>query len=632
MQQTRGNRRRRKIALFFFCVLATLGPRVIFNARHLLAHGGAGAGGFRMSATTLSLSPQKLFHFHNVDIATFVLSSLILTNTDQIRMEILHILHKFKATVQHVAKHSPPLRTMLKPNAPTTMTSSSSTAGRSTRQRATDPALRVTLLGVAINLVLSVGKWIVGMASHSSALLADAGHSLSDLFSDFVTLFAVQVARLPPDDDHPYGHGKFEALGSLFLAMTLLATGVSVGAMSNKNLLQIMTTTSTTAGGASLPTAAAVAIPKPPALFMAALSIISKEWLFRITQVVGKRLNSQVLLANAWHHRSDAYSSVLALISIGLAMFVPGLVAADSFAGLLVAGMICMTGADILGESIKQLSDHNNEELVQQVTNIVQQSLSSAAVHVETVEQVRARQVGSQAMVDVKVTTTLEHATQSSAAATRRLEEAIRQDILSHASVAHVILDAEVRALPPPTATTMTTTTANTLPAVSLEKNTLSSPTKQPAVSTRTTTTTRSKEVEELIQKQASTIEGIVNVEAVAVHIESQQQQDVISVDVAIRVAKNTDSFSSSTSDNNNKNHLELSHAKEMASQLRTSLQDINDIDEVRVFLDLNDNHDYENGRDKNRSSSKSSTSPPINASVATATTNGSPQQRKQIL
>ena len=84
---------------------------------------------------------------------------------------------------------------------------------------------RVTVLGVVVNLLLSSGKFFVGLTCHSSALLADAGHSLSDLFSDFVTLYSVQLARLPPDDDHPYGHGKFEAIGSLFLALTLIGTG-----------------------------------------------------------------------------------------------------------------------------------------------------------------------------------------------------------------------------------------------------------------------------------------------------------------------------------------------------------------------------------------------------------------------
>ena len=130
---------------------------------------------------------------------------------------------------------------------------------------------------------------------------------------------------------HPYGHGKFEAVGSLFLALTLFATGLSVGASANGKLLEILQNS-----GAG----AAVTLPTWPALIMAFLSITSKEWLFRITRTVGEELNSQVVIANAWHHRSDAYSSVLALGSIFLAMTVPGMAAADAAAGLLVAYVI----------------------------------------------------------------------------------------------------------------------------------------------------------------------------------------------------------------------------------------------------------------------------------------------------
>jgi divalent metal cation (Fe/Co/Zn/Cd) transporter len=88
-----------------------------------------------------------------------------------------------------------------------------------------------------MNLVLSAGKFTVGVSCHSSALIVDVGHSLSDLFSDFVTLYSVQVASLPPDDDHPYGHGKFEAIGSLFLALTLIGTGIGVGAIAPSKII-----------------------------------------------------------------------------------------------------------------------------------------------------------------------------------------------------------------------------------------------------------------------------------------------------------------------------------------------------------------------------------------------------------
>lgn len=142
------------------------------------------------------------------------------------------------------------------------------------------------------------------IAFNSAVLVADAGHSLSDLLSDFITLWAVQVARLPADSDHPYGHGKFESVGSLFLSLTLIATGLSVGVWSYDKMLYVLGSQR----GASL--AAIVGqhvhevhskMPSWPALALAGLSIVSKEWLYRITKRVGESLNSQILIANAWY-------------------------------------------------------------------------------------------------------------------------------------------------------------------------------------------------------------------------------------------------------------------------------------------------------------------------------------------
>ena len=131
---------------------------------------------------------------------------------------------------------------------------------------------------------------------------------------------------------------------------------------------------------------AIIEIPSWPALALAALSIVSKEWLFQITKKVGDALNSQILVANAWHHRSDAFSSVLSLTSIAAAMSIPGLLIADSAAGLLVAGMICLTGFEILFESIKQLTDTSDKSLSMKIENI-----SSDVAGVLGVAQIRAR-------------------------------------------------------------------------------------------------------------------------------------------------------------------------------------------------------------------------------------------------
>lgn len=155
---------------------------------------------------------------------------------------------------------------------------------------------RVTLLGVWINLVLSASKLVGGVVFNSAVLVADAGHSLSDLFSDFITLWAVQVARIPADEDHPYGHGKFESIGSLFLSLTLILTGLGVGTWSYDKMKNVLLAQVVSASKESLK------LPSWPALLLAAFSIAAKEWLFRVTRRVGNAMNSQILIGKCVHN------------------------------------------------------------------------------------------------------------------------------------------------------------------------------------------------------------------------------------------------------------------------------------------------------------------------------------------
>lgn len=263
---------------------------------------------------------------------------------------------------------------------------------------------RVTLLGIFVNIILSISKFYGGIVFNSAVLVSDAGHSLSDLFSDFITLWAVQVARLPADDDHPYGHGKFESVGSLFLSLTLLITGAGVGSWSYDKMQAVIAATNgkifpdaTTVAG--LVGGAASKVPKKAALYFALVSILSKEWIFRVTRRVGLALNSQIIVANAWHHRSDAFSSFISLFSIGLAITFPQLVIMDSAAGIFVAGMICLTGTEILLESIKELTD--TEDVV------LKDQLKKAALEVKGVDGIgslRTRTVGSgSSLVDLTI-------------------------------------------------------------------------------------------------------------------------------------------------------------------------------------------------------------------------------------
>mmetsp|Transcript_14893 Transcript_14893/g.21059 ORF Transcript_14893/g.21059 Transcript_14893/m.21059 type:complete len:638 (+) Transcript_14893:168-2081(+) len=482
------HKRRRKIALFVFAAMAILGPPL---------------------ARTRTLG--------RADVAAFVVTSTCLTFFDAVRKEVKYAINKIKNFKDGILKHSTPI-----------------TAKYFFRNE--NAADRVTLLGGIINLVLSLGKFVVGVTCHSSALIADAGHSLSDLFSDFITLWAVQIGRLPPDDDHPYGHGKFEAVGSLFLALTLLGTGIAVGAESNRRLIEILSV-QTKYGFAAAQTLAGK-MPTFPALLMAGLSIVSKEWLYRITRNVGEEINSQVVIANAWHHRSDAYSSILALVSIGLAMFVPGLLAADSAAGIMVAGMICMTGAEIMSESIKQLTDTNNEDLVQKVTK-----LAANTEDVREVTRVRARQVGSSAIVDVEVSMDVDLA--SSAA--RAIEERIKSRIMSETN--GDVMDADVHAKSPP----------EVIFCPLLEATNI-----QPSAAE-----VESCVRDEILKKHPE----VSSVEGVTVHFEDTL---LVNVDVDIRM------------DDSTTPNTPISKVATLARDVRKSLEASASISKANIFLDLN--------------------------------------------
>lgn len=453
------------------------------------------------------------------DVVAFLLIAGVLAIFDSIRDETKALLSMGEKWRSSMIKHSMPL-------------------SADYFFRNDNAADRVTFLGAIVNVLLSAGKFVVGVGCHSSALIADAGHSLSDLFSDFVTLWAVQVARLPPDDDHPYGHGKFESVGSLFLSLTLLGTGLSVGASSYMKFLRVISV-QRAAGVAAA--AKLVDIPRWPALAMAAMSIISKEWLYRITRRVGEKLNSQVVIANAWHHRSDAYSSVLALISIGLAMAVPGFLAADPAAGMLVAGMIAMTGAEIMGESVKQLTDAVTDEEMVQKSELV----ASQDPDIEGVTRVRARQVGSRALVDVDVDVPPD----LSASAIRAIEERIRVRIVSEVDG---VLDAEVKAM---------------------EKDVVFCPLLTAIEDSNEQHHISATEVEEQARELLDAHPDVRSVQGVTVHY-----QDTVLVRVDANICVDPEST--------------VLQANALAAKLRGNLEASDDIDQANIFLDLNSEKD----------------------------------------
>ncbi len=272
-------------------------------------------------------------------------------------------------------------------------------------------ALSVTWLGLIANLLMAIAKGFVGIISHSSALIADAGHSFSDLLSDMVTLWAVRMAGIPKDENHPYGHGKFETVGSFFVALMLVFTGIGVA----WHVLNKMNSPE---------------VPETPALWMAAIAIVVKEALFHLTRMVGRRSGSRILLANAWHHRSDAISSVAALVGIAGANW--GIPMMDPIAGVLVAGLIVKAGIDIGYESLRELPDEIPEEEV-----IIELKKILADVEgVDHYHEMRARRMGPHLLVDLHI----EVDSMMSISAAHQVAERVRLRILDKIPAVNEVL------------------------------------------------------------------------------------------------------------------------------------------------------------------------------------------------
>ena len=204
---------------------------------------------------------------------------------------------------------------------------------------------KVTLKGSIVNLLLVCVKVAAGIAGHSAALVSDAVHSLSDLLTDFVVLAFVRVSGRPKDASHDYGHGKFETMASLLIGIFLAAAAIGIvvsGAVKLSSWLQ----------GEDIPA------PGRMALWAALLSIAAKELLFRYTDAQGRKLDSPALRANAWHHRSDALSSIGAAIGIGGALLLGDRwTVLDPLASIVIGAMLVKVAWDLLGPSFGELTD-----------------------------------------------------------------------------------------------------------------------------------------------------------------------------------------------------------------------------------------------------------------------------------
>ena len=177
---------------------------------------------------------------------------------------------------------------------------------------------RVTWTGAGVNAFLVVLKLAGGLLGNSQALVADAVHSVSDFVTDAVVLIGLSLGRRAPDESHHFGHGRIETLASALVGLSLIGVAIGLGWRAGQDIL---------AGGGSRPTWLAVVV--------AAVSVVAKEVLFQLTIRVGRRIHSPVVVANAWHHRSDALSSVAVLVGVGATLIRPDWHVLDAFAALL---------------------------------------------------------------------------------------------------------------------------------------------------------------------------------------------------------------------------------------------------------------------------------------------------------
>lgn len=246
---------------------------------------------------------------------------------------------------------------------------------------------RVTLVGLVVNLVLSLLKLAAGVVGRSGAMVADAVHSFSDLATDIVVIAFAGISAKPRDTNHDYGHGKYETLATIIISIALGVVGAGILINSIRGIRTVI-------DGGLLPRPGAVA------LVAAVVSIVVKEILYRYTVRAGRRLDSPSVVANAWHHRSDALSSLGTLVGIGCAFFLGDKWRiADPIAALVVAVFIFKVAFDLIRTGLGELLEQSlPEEVEKEILGIV-----AANPRVREPHNLRTRRIGAAIAIEVHV-------------------------------------------------------------------------------------------------------------------------------------------------------------------------------------------------------------------------------------
>ena len=243
---------------------------------------------------------------------------------------------------------------------------------------------KVTAVGSVVNIVLTFFKFVAGILGRSSAMVADAVHSLSDLVTDAIIFIFVKAASKPIDRDHEYGHGKFETLATMIVGCILILVGLGIMINGIKDCIAFFH------GDKG-------EHPRLIALIAAVLSIVLKEAVFRYTLIHGRKLDSPIMIANAWHHRSDAFSSIATLVGVAGAMFLGdnGLIL-DPLAAIFVSFYICKSGYEVVKPSIDELLE---KSLPHETEKEIRQILKSVS-GIEGVHKLKTRKIGNKIAIE----------------------------------------------------------------------------------------------------------------------------------------------------------------------------------------------------------------------------------------
>ena len=278
-------------------------------------------------------------------------------------------------------------------------------------------ANRVSLFTIIGNVVLSVIKLLAGIIAHSSAMISDAVHSASDVFSTFVVIIGIKLASKKPDKEHPYGHERMECVAAIVLAMVLFITGLGIGLEAVKNIIH---------GNYG-----DLQVPGVLALIAAIVSIVSKEAMYWYTRHYAKKIDSSALMADAWHHRSDAFSSIGALIGIGASRL--GYPVMDSIASLVIFVFIVKAAFDIFKDAIDKMVDHScDEETEKQIYECVMKNEDVLGI-----DLLQTRVFGNKIYVDVEIQADASYTLQKA----HDIAEAVHDDIEeSFPKVKHIMV------------------------------------------------------------------------------------------------------------------------------------------------------------------------------------------------